>query len=574
MISAVLKHKFKVALQESGIFHLKRALVLSPQPRGIFTGVMVFMFCALLASCSEKASDQELKKALIPWPNQVVWGNDRFTPGEELKIQFPGTTLEKVMDHFIGEMEPYLTVTPVSEGTKGSLVLKLDPGANIPEEGYVLEVAAQGIDITAATHQGIYYGLTSLKQLIRFNFRQDQTWAIPTCTIRDAPRFSWRGMMLDESRHFFGMEKVKELLDLMAEHKLNKFHWHLTDEPAWRIEIKVYPRLTEIGSRGDWSNSSKEARFYTQEQVREIVQYAAERQIEIIPEIDMPGHASAANRAYPEFSGGGNPEHPGFTFNPGKEGTYAYLTTILQEVAALFPSEYIHLGGDEVHFANQQWLQDPAVRSLMEREGFENLKEVEHYFLQRMSDSLRAMGKKTAGWDEIASAGLDHHESLIFWWRHDKPNVLRDALQDGYKTVLCPRIPLYLDFIQHHSHQYGRTWDGFGDTQGIYHFPDSIWSELNGKDLITGMQSCVWTERIATKERLDFMIWPRLTAMSEAAWTAPSSKSYDDFLGRLQQFYAFYDQKQIDYFDVFNPESTPEPKWNEGPNWQQNHNAK
>ncbi len=535
--------------------------------------ILIFFIFLLFASCSGKVSHDELNKVLIPWPNEVVWDDDAFYPGEALSIQVTGARLEEIADHFATEVSPYLGITKVSKGVQGDLTLKLDPLTDLPKEGYRLEITADGIHITATGQEGIYYGLNSLKQLIRFNYNKDQAWAIPTGTIRDAPRFSWRGVMLDESRHFFGMEQVKQLLDLMAEHKLNKFHWHLTDEPAWRIEIQAYPRLTEIGSRGDWSNSSQEAKFYTQEQVREIVQYAAQRQIEIIPEIDMPGHASAANRAYPEFSGGGNPEHPGFTFNPGKEGTYAYLTTILEEVAALFPSEYIHLGGDEVHFANQQWLQDPEVRSLMEREGFENLKEVEYYFLQRISDALRAMGKKTAGWDEIASAGLDHHESMIFWWRHDKPGVLHDALDRGYKTVLCPRIPLYFDFIQHPTHQYGRTWKGFGDTLGVYHFPDSAWSGLGGKDLVMGIQSCIWTERIATKERLDFMTWPRLTAMSEAAWTQPEAKSYERFLERLPHFYVFYDKLQIAYFDLFDPESTPEPVWNDGPNWQQNHNT-
>lgn len=558
------------------MFYLKREFnpILRYSKRYCLQLIIVFFAFILFTSCAEKASDNELNKVLIPWPNEVVWGDDRFHPGEALSIQFADARLEEIADHFASEMSPYLGIKGGNSEVKGGLVLKLDPSTDLPKEGYILEIAADGIHITATTQEGIYYGLNSLKQLIRFNYHKDQTWAIPACTIRDAPRFSWRGMMLDESRHFFGVEQVKELLNLMAEHKLNRFHWHLTDEPAWRIEIKAYPRLTEIGSKGDWSNSSQEARFYTQEQIREIVQYAAERQIEIIPEIDMPGHASAANLAYPEFSGGGNPEHPDFTFHPGKEGTYAYLTTILKEIAALFPSEYIHLGGDEVHFANQQWLSDPLVKSLMKRKGFENLKEVEHYFLQRMSDSLRAMGKKMAGWDEIASAGLDQDKSVIFWWRHDKPDVLDDALGKGYKTVICPRIPLYLDFIQHHTHQYGRTWNGFGDTPGVYHFPDSIWSGLNGKELIMGMQSCVWTERIATKERLDFMIWPRLTAMSEAAWTKPSSKSYERFLARLRHFYTFYDQQQIAYFDLFDPESTPEPVWNDGPNWQQHHQSR
>ncbi len=529
------------------------------------------LLALLFLSCSE--TTYETNWTMIPWPNEAVWENDRFFSENIVKLQMNDEGLQEIADFFVQEVAPYIKVDQASpKSDKGTLVLDLDSSSDLSDEGYILDITTDGISVRAPTTNGIFYGLKTLKQLIWANHKDNSPWALPVGTITDVPRFAWRGVMLDESRHFFGLEKVKQLLDLMAEHKLNKFHWHLTDEPAWRIEIKAYPKLTQIGSIGDWSNSSDEARFYTQDQIREVVSYAAERQIEVIPEIDMPGHASAANRAYPEFSGGGNTKHPEFTFNPGKEGTYTYLTNILKEIAVLFPSEYIHIGGDEVHFANEQWLKDPSVLSLMKREGLKGLKEVEYYFLNRIADSLTAMGKKVGGWDEITGSGLNKDTSLVFWWRHDKPDILTQVLQNGFQTVLCPRIPLYLDFVQDSTHQYGRKWTGnFGDVSQGYHFPDASGLALGENDPIKGIQACVWTERIANEARLDFMMWPRLTAISEAAWTKPASKSYEGFLQRLEHFLPFYEDRNIGYFNLFDPASTPEPKGNDGPNWQENH---
>ncbi|MDN5211380.1 beta-N-acetylhexosaminidase [Fulvivirgaceae bacterium BMA12] len=524
-------------------------------------------------SCSVKEQYQETNKTLIPLPNEVSWTNDHFSVEGELALWYEDDHLEGVAQHFVATVAKYIKINAnkgVGPG-KGGIIITLSSDLPITEEGYRLSVKKKGIVVEAPTPAGIHYGLGTLAQLLYFNHQEKERWAIPTCTIDDAPRFAWRGLMLDESRHFFGKKKVKELLDLMALHKLNKFHWHLTDEPAWRIAITAYPNLTSIGSKGSWSDPESPPEFYTQEDIREIVSYAAARHIDVIPEIDMPGHASAANLAYPEFSGGGNAEHPAFTFHPGKEETYAYLSTILREIASLFPAGYIHLGGDEVHFANKQWANDPAVRSLMQREGLQDLKAVEYYFLKRMADTVRALGKKVLGWDEIATAGLDKNNAAVMWWRHDKPEVLKDALSGGYKTVLCPRIPMYFDFVQHDTHQYGRRWDGFGDIAKVYGFPDSLQISLESNSNVIGIQSCLWTERVATNERFDFMLWPRLSAMSEAAWTRKEEKSYKQFLQRLKSFYQVYDKYGLQYFNVFEPEQTPEPTGNEGPAWQLNH---
>ena len=367
--------------------------------------------------------------------------------------------------------------------------------------------------------------------------------------------------MLDESRHFFGKEKVKQILDLMAFHKLNIFHWHLTDVPGWRIEIKQYPKLTTVGAIGNHSNPNAPAQFYTQDDVREIVQYAADRFIEIIPEIDMPGHATAANRAYPEFSGGGSERYPDFTFNPAKKETYTYLTNILREVAELFPSEYIHIGGDEVHFGNAHWKIAPEVQQLMKEQHLQDLKAVESYFIQRMADSVKIIGKKTVGWDEIVDHGLSQENSLVMWWRHNLPEKLKTALNENYDVVLCPRIPLYFDFVQDKLHKFGRKWgDAFAPLDLVYTFPpDTLPGFIQHYNQIKGLQGDVWTERIKNNYRLDYMINPRLSAMAEAAWTKEENKDYDDFLNRLKPMILYLEKQRIGFYNPFLPEATPEP---------------
>ncbi|MDP2334909.1 MAG: family 20 glycosylhydrolase, partial [Bacteroidota bacterium] len=309
-------------------------------------------------------------------------------------------------------------------------------------EAYHLNITPHLIHITASSDTGLFYGLQSLLQLAVSN-PVPSGFQTPCGTIQDNPRFGWRGLMLDESRHFFGKEKVKKLLDWMAFYKLNRFHWHLTDSPGWRLEILKYPKLTSVGANGNFHDSSAPAAFYTQAEVKELVQYAADRFIEVIPEIDMPGHAAAANRAYPEFNGGGSEKYPDFTFNPGKEETYVFLTDILREVAELFPSKFIHLGGDEVHFGNQQWNTNPDIKALMQKYQLKDLQAVEFYFINRMTDSVAVLNKTIIGWDEIVTSGIPAEKCKTMWWRHDKPEQLTMALERGYHTILCPRIPLY-----------------------------------------------------------------------------------------------------------------------------------
>ncbi|MFW5835471.1 MAG: beta-N-acetylhexosaminidase [bacterium] len=379
--------------------------------------------------------------------------------------------------------------------------------------------------------------------------------------IREDPEYGWRGIMLDESRHFFGKDKVKSILDWMVYYKLNRFHWHLTDSPGWRIEIKKYSKLGHVGGIGNHTDPYMPAQFYTQEDIKEIVAYAKERKIVVIPEIDMPGHATAANHAYPEYSGGGSERYPDWTFHPGREGTYQYLTDILREVDALFPSQMVHLGGDEVSFGNHRWKTDPEVQELMRRNNLDDLKAVENYFMRRMNDSLMKLNNHILVWDEMADAGLPKDRSVIFWWRHDQPEQLKLSLENGHKTVICPRLPFYFDFVQNEDHRFGRKWGGrFNELQDVYEFSLSgLGIDEEQRSLVLGFQGNVWTETINNEQRLDFLLYPRIAALAETVWCAEGRKDYGDFLSRLKSHLNLYRDHSIYFYNPFDENEYPEP---------------
>ena len=436
-------------------------------------------------------------------------------------------------------------------------------------EGYRLQITPETAIVYADAPAGHFHGLQTLAQLLRNAAREDGCPVLPCLEIADAPRFGWRGYMLDESRHFSGKDTVLRLLDAMAAAKLNRFHWHLTDSPGWRIEIRAYPKLTEIGSRGSETDRRPDAprQFYTQDEIREIVAYARARHIAIVPEIDMPGHADAAVLAYPELDGGGfvrkgTPDKwPRFTFNPAKPETLRFLDTVLREVAGLFPDAgVIHFGGDEVHFGWQKWPELPEVKELMAREGLKELADVETWFNRRMAATINGLGCKTAGWDEIAARDLPRDRTVIFWWRHDKPQVLRGALDAGYPVVLCPRRPCYFDFVQHDSHKAGRRWGGFNPIEDVYAFPAALNLSAADEAKVLGMQACLWTETTVTQARRDFLTWPRLLALAEAAWTPADRKDFASFQARLPAALAQLKTLGIGFYDPFanSPEVTDE----------------
>lgn len=435
------------------------------------------------------------------------------------------------------------------------------------KEGYSIEMRGDRVLIRAATTAGMFNGIATFLQLARLAPAGAKGRGIPCWNIEDAPYYAWRGVMLDESRHFYGMETVKFILDWMAFYKLNRFHWHLTDSPGWRIEIQKYPRLTLVGGIGDHTDPLAPAAYYTQEEIAEIVAYARQRHIEIIPEIDMPGHATASNRAYPEYSGGGSERYPEFTFNPGLEETYGYLTDILRETDALFPSQMIHLGGDEVHFGNARWKSDPGIQELMKKHRLKDLKAVEQYFIRRMSDSLLKMNNKVLGWDEIAGTDLPAENTVIFWWRQEKPETLQEGLEKGYSVVLCPRLPLYFDFVQDSLHRSGRRWGGkFAPIEDVLSFSHAkVISDPDRRKQVLGIQANLWTETSRSRERLEFLLFPRISALSAAAWTGPGTGGADpgdndtvSFKTRLKKHLELYKAAGIYYYNPFSPEAHPE----------------
>ncbi len=517
-----------------------------------------FLFLLTVLSCQSGSGLKEL--SVIPKPESVSLTGGYFKINNGLTLSYNDDSLLGPAETFKSEINELMPVS-MAGGQSANLELILNKTISGKDEAYKLSVSNDKVTIEAHNPVGVFYGLQTLRQLILFGKHTDGVWKIPCVNVSDEPRFEWRGFMVDESRHFFGKEKIEQLLDVMALHKMNRLHWHLTDEPGWRIEIKKYPNLTLVGGKGNYHDPDAPAKFYTQEDIKEIVKYATDRFIKVVPEVDMPGHATAANRAYPEFSGGGSPRYPDFTFNPGKEGTYTYLTNILREITELIPSPYISTGGDEVSFGTEHWSVDPDVQKLMKKEHLKDLKEVEAYFNLRMADSVRSFNRILTGWDEMVDTKIDPAHSIVMWWRHDKTDQLLKALDNNYKVVLCPRIPLYFDFVQDKSHQWGRKSRGAGCTEElVYNFPPDTLPGLKERgDQVLGIQANLWTEVIQNNDRFDFMTYPRLSALAEAAWTENSQKDYSGFMSRLKNMLTYYDHLKLYYYNLFDPAKSPEP---------------
>ena len=492
---------------------------------------------------------------IIPAPQQVVPGSGHFTIGSETHIAYsdPGMETHALswQSAIAAETGRTLPVVKKDAASKHSIFLVIDAGMS--DEAYQLEIDGKKTICKASAGAGAFYALQSFIQLL-------DNGSVPCMSITDKPRFGWRGLMLDESRHFFGKDVVKQQLDIMARLKMNRYHWHLTDETGWRIEIKQYPRLTGTGAVGNWSDRNAAPTFYTQEDIREIVEYARERHIMVIPEIDMPGHATAASRAYPEVSAGGTGRWAGFTFHPTRETTYEFIGNVMKEVAGLFPAPYVHIGGDEVHFGNQIWFTDPVIQKFIKDNKLKNEVGLEHYFVRRATEIVNNLGKKIIGWDEIVESGVSKEQAIIMWWRHDKEQQLTKVLKEGYDVILTPRIPCYFDFVQDDSQKIGRRWAGaFNPLPVVYAFPDSLKPIKGREKQVLGMQANVWAERIADKKRLDYMTYPRLAAMAEDAWTDQDRKDYPGFEIRIREFLKYLDTMDIYYFNPFDKESTPEP---------------
>ncbi|WP_262422906.1 beta-N-acetylhexosaminidase [Brevundimonas denitrificans] len=430
----------------------------------------------------------------------------------------------------------------VSDAPGAGIVFERNEGG--AEDAYGLAVGPGGATIGASDFGGLLYGGVSLWQLATAEAGQGAV-EIAATTIEDAPRFGWRGLMLDSARHFQSIEMVRDLIDVMATHKLNVLHWHLTDDQAWRLEINAYPRLTEVGA---WRQQAGAAGFdetgepllyggfYTQDQVREIVAYAAALNITVVPEIEMPGHALAAVVAYPELGSVEDLPDAVFTdwgvfpwlFNI-EDGTFEFLETVLDEVMALFPSEYIHIGGDEA--VKDQWEANAHIQARMAELGVADENELQSWFVRRIERHLNANGRRLIGWDEILEGGLAPNATVMSWRGIDGAI---EAARMGHDTVLTPAPVLYFDHRQSHSPDESPGRGAVISTRDVYAFdpaPDALTEDQ--LDHILGVQGNVWTEHIRTEERLWDKLFPRMAAVAELAWSPPHVNDWAGFAARL-----------------------------------------
>jgi len=432
-------------------------------------------------------------------------------------------------------------------------------------EGYALEVTPRGITIKASDDRGAFYAVQTLRQLLDEHFENPNvitTYAtIQAITITDAPRFAYRGMHLDVSRHLFPVSFIKEYIDHLAMLKMNSFHWHLTDDQGWRIEIKAFPKLQEIAAFreqtlvGHYNDEPKEydcapyGGYYTQEDVKEIVAYAAARHVEVIPEIEMPGHATAAIAAYPELGCTGNKINVATTwgvfenvFCPN-EKTFLFLETVLTEVAALFPGNYIHLGGDEV--PKKQWKDCAHCQQLIKDNNLKNEDGLQNFFMNRMICFANNLGKEVIGWDEIYNKNLESNVTIMNW--RGEETAVR-AAQNGHKVIMSPMSHAYFDYYQHDGEDEPLAIGGMLPLEKVYKFKP-VPEQLNEQDRknIIGVQGNLWTEYMKTPKQVEYMLFPRVLAMSEVAWSQDSLKNYNSFVNRVTQMNQRLQQQGVQY---------------------------
>lgn len=414
------------------------------------------------------------------------------------------------------------------------------------EEAYSLQIKPNLIKIQAKGGAGIFYALQTLFQLFPLNEKQIKVQCLK---IYDEPRFQWRGAHLDVCRHFFPVEFVKKYIDILAMYKMNRFHWHLTEDQGWRIEIKKYPKLTEIGAWRKDENGNLYGGFYTQEQIKDIIDYAKKKYITIIPEIEMPGHSLAALASYPQFSCTGGPfevlNHWTITkdvYCAGNDSTFIFLQNILSEVMDLFPSDIIHIGGDEV--PKDRWKECPKCQARIKTENLKDEHELQSYFIQRIEKFVNSKGKKIIGWDEILEGGLAPN-ALVMSWRGIAGGIA--AAKQKHFVVMSPGTHCYFDHYQALQNE-PKAIGGYTTLEKVYSF-EPVPSELNEEEAkyILGAQANVWTEYIETTDHVEYMLLPRLIALSEVVWSDKNSRNLDDFLYRIKKHYEILSTKNINF---------------------------
>lgn len=542
--------------------------------------ITLFLLICLSGSVFAQSGTREI--ALIPQPVSLEKQSGSYELPAQLTIYSSADPELKrlakgLADRLIAVTGLSVTTSEASAAQSNGIQLSLNKNKSIPKEGYQLDVNSSRVLLEASEPAGIFYGIQTLMQLLPKEIESktrvaNAKWDIPAVKIGDHPRFGWRGLMLDVSRHFFTKEQVKSFIDDMVKYKFNLLHWHLTDDQGWRIEIKSLPKLTEVGAwrverTGTFGTLSKPepgekatyGGFYTHEDIKEIVKYAADRFVDILPEIDVPGHSLAAIASYPELSctpgdyyvspgdrfmvwPGGGGHFYGLIDNtlcPANEKVYEFMDKVFTEVAQLFPFEYIHMGGDET--ARNFWEKSEQVKALMKREKLKNLDEVQSYFVKRMGKIIQSKGKKMIGWDEIMQGGLAPGAAVMSW-RGDKGGI--EAAKMGHEVVMSPNSHVYIDLMQ-------------GD--GIIEPP--VYSSIRLKKTfefepvpagvdpkyIKGGQANLWTEQIYNMRHAQYMVWPRTFAVSEALWSPRREKNWNDFVKRVEHHFERFDVSETKY---------------------------
>jgi hexosaminidase len=424
---------------------------------------------------------------------------------------------------------------------------EVDDEKNESDESYRLTVQSEGILVEATGPRGAFYAVQTLLQLMPPSVFGETpvdpgSVALPCVIITDAPRFEWRGLMLDLSRHFIHKQRILKTIEQMSMHKLNRLHLHLTDDPGWRIEIDGYPKLTDVGAIGNRSDPEAPAAFFNSDDMNEIVQFAATHYITVVPEIDMPGHAGAAARAYPQYFDGN------VTFNIGKPETYRFVEDVLDAVIEIFPGEYVHFGGDELR--NHNLAELPEVKVLMQTHGFKTIEEVEAYFDRHVAEYLVQKGRTPVAWDEVSSFGLNR-KTVVQWWRGRHPEALRNAVSAGHRVILSPADRVYLDYPQALGEP-GAPWEGNHNgpnTLELIHTWEPIPTDFTEREesAVLGVEAALWTEFIVSEHYMEFMTFPRLAALSEVAWVQKERRDLAWFTDKLESQFKRYDAMGINY---------------------------
>ncbi|MBE0662248.1 MAG: family 20 glycosylhydrolase [Bacteroidales bacterium] len=529
----------------------------------------LFFYCYLITSfITCKNHQQNFQTSIIPQPVEIRFNKGTFNFNQDTKLICEDKSLDFSAQYAAALWEPIHGYKPdveqkIGSESKNSIAFRLleNPEMEIGNEGYILEINSEKAVLSANTPAGILYGIQTITQLMD----SENIRVLPSCFIKDYPRFAWRGLHLDVSRHFMPLEFMYKLMDYMAMHKLNVFHWHLVDDQGWRLEIKKYPKLTGVGAwRVDmlhlhWNerpliNDTENASyggFYTQDEIRALVAYADERNITVVPEIEMPAHVMSALAAYPELSCTGENlgVPPGgvwpitHIYCAGKDETFTFLENVLLEVMDLFPSEYIHIGGDEADKTN--WRSCTKCQARIKNENLADEDGLQSYFIQRIERFLNEHGRKIIGWDEILEGGLAPNASVMSW-RGEQGGI--EAAKMGHHVVMTPGSHCYFDHYQGDPAIEPLAIGGNTTLKKVYNY-EPIPTELTAEEakLVLGAQANVWTEYMPTKAHVEYMVFPRLAAMAEVVWSPKETRNWADFSRRMEHQYRRYKRLGINY---------------------------